>query len=153
MKTFTLLIFLVALLSIDCPVFCQESSFQWAFECGNPPNSTDTKTILTSDIQDNIIQAGEFLDTAVFKDKSVISAGGTDVFIVKYIAGSDVLWANQIGGVDYDYIQKIATDQEGNIILVGFFYGTTQIGTDSYTSFGSQDIYIAKFSPDGDYLW
>ncbi len=39
------------------------------------------------------------------------------------------------------------------MIVTGYFYGTTQIGQDEYTSFGSQDVFIAKYDSEGDFLW
>jgi hypothetical protein len=153
MKIFSIYIFLTAIFSLNGLVYCQDSSFQWAIECGNPPNTTDTKTILTSDQSGHVIQSGEFLDTAMFGDKTLISAGGTDIFLVKYDAQGEAVWANRIGATDYDYVQKITTDQDGNILMAGYFYGTTLIGTDNYTSFGSQDIFLAKFNADGEFLW
>lgn len=127
--------------------------FQWAVQCGNPPNSTDTKTRLASIPDGSYFMSGEFLDTAQFGTKTLVSAGGTDVFLVKYSADDDPLWSVKMGGQDYDYVQQIIADDDGNVIIAGYFYGTTQIGTDEYASYGSQDLFIAKYNSDGDFIW
>lgn len=134
-------------------VFSQQPAFEWVSQCGNPPNTTDTKTVLASGPDGHFYLAGEFLDTTQFVEKMLISSGGTDIFLAKYTPEGTVLWANKIGAADYDYVQKVITDAAGNLIMAGYFYGDTQIGSDHYTSYGSQDVFIAKFSPEGAFIW
>ena len=83
----------------------------------------------------------------------LISSGGTDIFLAKHTSDGVPVWANKIGAADYDYVQKVISDANGNVIMTGYFYGDTQIGPDHYTSYGSQDIFIASFSPEGAFLW
>jgi hypothetical protein len=131
----------------------QLPDFSWAYQCGNPPNSTDTKTALVSCEDGCFYMAGEFLDTAQFGVKTLVASGGTDVFLVKYTAEGEALWSVRMGASDDEYVQKIISDDEGNVVVVGYFYGTTQIGTDSYTTYGSQDLFVAKYNAGGDFLW
>jgi WD40 repeat protein len=150
MKYSFALIFLIVFLNLS---FSQVPEFEWANQCGNPPNTTDTKTTLASGQDGNFFISGEFLDTAQFGDKFLVSAGGTDIFLVKNTAEGVPLWTSRIGAADYDYVQKIITDEEGNVMMTGYFYGDTQIGQDQYTSYGSQDLFIAKFNAGGAFLW
>lgn len=150
MKQFISIVFLV--ISV-LTVFPQQPAFEWASQCGNPPNTTDTKTVLASGLDGQFYLAGEFLDTTQFGDKMLISSGGTDIFLVKHTEEGVPVWANRIGAADYDFVQKIITDADGNVIITGYFYGSTQIGPDHYTSYGSQDIFIAKYDPEGAFLW
>ena len=131
----------------------QQPVFEWVTECGNPPNTTDAKTDLTPDNNGGFYFAGEFVDSAEFGAKTIVSAGGTDVFLVNMDAGGTVRSAIRLGGADEEYLGRIKADGAGNLIVLGYFYGTTQIGPDTYTSYGSQDIFVAKFNPDGDFLW
>jgi hypothetical protein len=144
---------LLILVFAGTEIFSQQPVFQWVSQCGNPPNTTDTKTVLAAAGEGQFYLAGEFLDTTQFGEKMLISSGGTDIFLAKYDAEGDPLWANKIGASDYDYVQKVVADTDGNVIMAGYFYGDTQIGPDHYTSYGSQDIFIAMFSPDGTFLW
>jgi len=150
MKYFSSVIFLFL---ITIQAFPQLPEFDWANQCGNPPNTTDTKTTVASGQDGQFYLSGEFLDTVQFGDKLLISAGGTDIFLVKYTAEGNAVWSNRIGAADYDFVQKIITDEEGNVIVTGYFYGTTQIGQDQYTSYGSQDLFVAKYNSGGDFLW
>jgi hypothetical protein len=146
-------LFVIFLVFTAMQVFSQRPAFEWASQCGNPPNTTDTKTVLASGVDGQFFLAGEFLDTTQFGDKMLISSGGTDIFLVKHTEEGVPVWANKIGAADYDYVQKVITDANGNVIITGYFYGSTQIGADHYTSFGSQDIFIAKYNPEGAFLW
>ena len=146
-------IFIVFLFISAFSVYSQQPVFEWVNQCGNPPNTTDTKTVLASAPAGQFYLAGEFLDTTQFGGKMLISTGGTDIFLAKYTPDGNPVWADKIGAADYDYVQKVIADPSGNVIMAGYFYGDTQIGPDHYSSYGSQDIFIAKFSPEGAFLW
>jgi hypothetical protein len=135
------------------PGFSQQPAFTWANMCGNPPNTSDTKSCLASGPYGSIYMAAEFLDTVQFGEKMLVSSGGTDIYLVKFFEDGTPVWSIKLGGADFDYVQKIVVDSEGDILMTGYFYGTTQIGPDEYTSFGSQDLFIAKFNSDGAFLW
>ncbi len=83
MKNSTTFIFL---LLISFRAFAQLPAFEWANQCGNPPNTTDAKTSLASGQDGEFYLSGEFLDTAQFGNKVLVAAGGTDIFLVKYTA-------------------------------------------------------------------
>ncbi len=60
-------------------------------------------------------------------------------------------WA--IGYSNEVEVRGISTDADGNSYLTGIFYGTATFGTETLTSFGSQDIFLAKFDDGGGCLW
>lgn len=131
----------------------QQPDFLWAAQFGNPPNSSDAKSTLASDSEGNFYMAAEFTGTIELGNKQLVSSGGTDVFLVKYNQDGVPEWSLKLGGTNDDYIQKIVTDAENNILLAGYFYGTTQIGPDQYTSLGSQDLFLSKFDAEGNFIW
>jgi hypothetical protein len=144
----TLILVLIAI-----RVFPQLPEFMWANQCGNPPNTSDTKTSVAPGADGQFYLSGEFLDTVNFGSKMLVSAGGSDVYLAKHSAGGVPEWSTRIGGTDDDYVQKVMTDNEGHVIVAGYFYGTIQIGQDQYSSFGSQDIFVARFNDSGELLW
>jgi hypothetical protein len=150
MKQLFFLIFFYLVLS---DAFSQLPEFEWATQCGNPPNSTDIKSAIVSCPDGCFYLAGEFVDTVQFGSKSMVSSGGTDIFIVKNNAEGEPLWSLKIGAADDEYVRNVCTDDEGNVIVTGYFYGTTRIGTDEYASYGGQDIFIAKYNAEGNFLW
>lgn len=62
-------------------------------------------------------------------------------------------WARSIGGLGFDVGRAVATDPEGNAIIVGSFSGSTQIGGSILTGFGGMDAFVAKYTSDGNLLW
>lgn len=147
-------IFFILIYLFSAPLlYSQQPEFTWANQCGNPPNTSDTKSTLASGPYGSIYMAAEFLDTVQFGEKMLVSSGGTDIYLVKFFEDGTPVWSVKLGGADFDYVQKIIVDTEGDIIMTGYFYGTIQIGPDEYTSFGSQDLFVAKFNSDGNFLW
>ena len=84
--------------------------------------------------------------------------GGLDIFIVKYNAQGGFLWAKSIGGSAYDMAYGVAVDSANNIIVTGGF-GLNQMvtsvdfGGGPLSGPGGQEIFVAKYSPNGGYLW
>jgi hypothetical protein len=128
-----------------------QAGFEWAQSCGHPFYS-ETKSILEADADGNIFMAGNFIETAEFGTDYITSAGGTDIFIAKYNKFGEVLWLLGDGGEDYDYLHGIASDEAG-FYTGGSFYGTTSIGGQSFTSAGSQDLFIARYNQIGEIQW
>jgi len=135
------------------PGFAQLPEFEWASQCGNPPNTTETRSSLAACSDGTFYMSGEFRDTAQFGNKSLVSAGGTDVFLVRHSETGEPVWTVRIGGTNDEYIHEVMCDEEGNAVVAGYFYGNTQIGPDNYTSYGSQDLFVAKINAAGNFLW
>ena len=62
-------------------------------------------------------------------------------------------WVNHISGQNYAGGQAVAVDQQGNIVITGWFKGTMNIGDITLASAGGTDIFIAKFDDKGEVLW
>src|SRR5205085_2225774 len=89
-----------------------------------------------------------------FGTNILTSAGGHDVFIVKYDAGGNVLWGKSVGGIKEDVGTGCATDAGGNIITTGQFQSPTIIaGTTTLTNAGGVDFFVIKCDSGGNTLW
>lgn len=63
-------------------------------------------------------------------------------------------WANSAIGTTSDKAQVVASDNAGNVIVAGNFQSNYLVfGTVILTKVGSTDIFIAKYSPSGNFLW
>jgi len=62
-------------------------------------------------------------------------------------------WAVSAGGTASDYGESIAVDSQGNTYVTGMFRETATFGSTSLTSSGDSDIFVAKLSPAGNWLW
>lgn len=108
-----------------------------------------------------IYLTGVFQGTADFDTDTstynLISNGGSDIFIASYDSDCQLKWAKNIGGVNSDNASSIARDQAGNIFITGYFNGNADFDpaapVSTLISHGSQDIFIAKFTNNGNYLW
>jgi hypothetical protein len=69
--------------------------------------------------------------------------------------GDPVLWA--VGGSGQDEARHLAVDAAGAIYLAGLFSATLDIDpgpeTNTLTSAGNTDIYLAKYDPSGGLVW
>ncbi len=63
------------------------------------------------------------------------------------------LWSQRFGDAGTQNGYAVATDAAGNVYLAGQFQGTANFGGGVLTSLGGGDIFLAKFSPAGAYLW
>lgn len=78
------------------------------------------------------------------------AGGGNDIFVVKYDAGGNFLWAKDMGGSGDDYGRTVVIDAGGNVYVTGYFGSTTAdfnpggSGGSTLTSAGGIDIFLAK---------
>ncbi len=111
----------------------------------------------------NSYVTGYFYGSATFgpgeaNETTLTSAGSLDIFVAKYGPDGAVLWAKRAGGTDYYYGLGIAVDGDGNSYVTGYFYGSATFGPGeanetTLTSAGFDDIFVAKYAPDGTLLW
>jgi len=106
------------------------------------------------DASGNIFLGGSFTGTGNFGGASLINKGQADAFLAKYDSQGNPQWALSFGGTSGDVINKIAVDSQGNVIITGYFAGLVNFGgTTLSSSFGSTDVFLAKYSPLGLNLW
>jgi hypothetical protein len=113
----------------------------------------DRVNFTTTDNNGNCIIIGRFNGIATFGDSTFTSNGGDDVFIIKYDNNGNFLWAEQAGGSGNDRGNSIETDNFGNIVCTGRFEVSAIFGDTTIVSAGSEDIFIAKYNSNGDFLW
>jgi hypothetical protein len=81
------------------------------------------------------------------------SAGEYDFFLTKYDAAGAYTWTKQYGDVLSEVGEALAIDAAGNILVTGTFRGSLNLGGDTFFDTGNGDIFVAKFSPDGNHLF
>ncbi len=105
------------------------------------------------DSSGNSYVTGHFMFTATFGNTTLTSQGSADVFVAKLDTNGVWEWAVSGGGSAPDYVYDIAVDSDGNTILTGDFEGSATFGTDTITSLGDADVFIAKLDRDGNWCW
>lgn len=135
---------------------------QWAIQEGG--SGCESGLTIYADNAGYLYVSGQYEETATFGegDTSITSRGSTDIFVAKYTSDGDFLWVRSAGaGSPYSVDRGccIVTDDIGNIYLAGGFYSETSTDTcffDINTYIignGNSDIFIAKYSSDGEVLW
>jgi hypothetical protein len=79
-------------------------------------------------------------------------AGG----VTKILADGTTSWIAPMKSVvanGYSVVRGLATDQQGNVFVVGEFAGTTSGGAINVVGAGGVDIFLAKLDPFGKTLW
>ncbi len=158
MKKINLILIGVILLS-TIHVKGQGPDWLWAKSCGSP--GTDLLQSIAVDDSGNVYSIGYFEGTGDFDPDTTIfpltSNGGEDIFILKLNDHGDFVWAKSLGGVGFDYGYSIITDELGHVYITGFFSDTVDFdpgpGTSISVSAGLNDIFVARYSSEGDFEW
>jgi gliding motility-associated-like protein len=135
-------------------VFCQEGYSQtthWVRGAGSV--TPDEAADIAVDAMGNTYTTGYFTGSASFGTLVLNSSGVTDVFISKTNPQGDYVWAIKAGGAGSDRSLAICADASGNSYVTGFYYGTANFGSQTITSTGVQDIFIAKYDSNGALVW
>jgi hypothetical protein len=129
-------------------VMAQSPAFTWARQSEGLAGNGAKK--VCTDASGNVIVIGSYQSSIVFGSDTLIN--GT-IFIVKYDASGNVLWAKSDGGpvgVYGDYASAVSTDGIGNIYITGEFTGPfITFGTDTLFN----EFFVVKYDPMGNVLW
>jgi hypothetical protein len=141
------------LLCFSLEVLSQAPSWLWAKRTGS--TSIDYTTDVASDMFGNTYVTGLYSNAPItFGSITLTNSGFSDIFLVKYDAAGNVLWARKAGNTGGEGGNAVATDAAGNVYIAGSFGSTTiTFGTTTLTSAGSSDIFVAKYDSAGNVLW
>lgn len=106
----------------------------------------------------DIVITGSFEGLINFPDsQSLITKGGSDIYVLKMNEGGNLMFLKQIGGVDQDFVSQHIVDTENNIFITGDFRASVDFDPNSsevnINSKGLTDIYLLKLSSSGAFLW
>ncbi len=109
---------------------------------------------LTIDNSGSAIITGQFIGTLNFGGTPLISAGSWDFYVAKFDTGGNHQWSNSFGSTEFhDRSHAITTDKSDNIIITGNFENKIDFGGDELTGAGYMNVFLAKFTHDGNHLW
>lgn len=101
----------------------------------------------------DVIMVGEFQGAINFGLGALLSAGGTDIFIVKFNLVGVPLWNASFGDPQNQYADAVDIDSGNNIVMTGRAEGVVNFGGGALVSAGGTDIFLVKFNPVGVHLW
>lgn len=142
--------------------FSADGDLLWTRSIGS--EGADLGLAMALDADENIWTTGSFENTLDVDPGAgtfeLTSAGAWDIFVAKWSADGEFVWAGRMGGPEnFDNGYDIAVDADGNAIVVGSFFGTGDFdpgpGEHLLTahSMGSDDVFVQKLGPTGEFLW
>jgi len=137
----------------DSIVFKAFSTGEWLDWVRGPGgNGEDFASGIAPDGHGGAYVAGQFTDRMQAGRETVVGSGRKDGFLARFDKHGDVDWVRAIGGTGDDRMEKVATDDEGNVYVVGTIAGEVDVDRDGaidVVSNGASDMLIASFDPDG----
>lgn len=113
--------------------FSDSPKYLWA-KCAGGTDEDIANSVIT-DLNGNVIIAGTFQSpTITFDTITLINSSQNNIFLAKYNASGNVLWAKNAGGTNWYHEAGVSTDKIGNIFITG-------------------TLLIAKYDPLGNILW
>ncbi|MCU0376144.1 MAG: hypothetical protein MUF24_12630 [Chitinophagaceae bacterium] len=88
------------LLLLNCALHAQD--WRWAKAAGG--NGDDLAAAIAVDASQNTYVTGYFVNNATFGSTNLTNAGSRDIFIAKYNATGQVVWAQRAGGNGLDEV-------------------------------------------------
>ena len=120
----------------------------------------DSSRAVVVDGSGNVVVAGQYqgvvnFGTGLITSYTNATTGPTvDAFVAKYSPSGTPVWSRGIGGDASDSAYGVAADVSGNVVVTGYQgstavdYGGGMLGTR-----GGTDIFVAKYSSTGGYVW
>lgn len=134
-------------------------NYVWADDIGGAAGNPNVRSIVL-DASANVHVAGTITGTVDFDPSAASSplstSSSTDVFFAKYTSAGAYVWAKTIAGSGPDECYAIAVDASSNVYITGNFSGSADFDPSAATAnlFASSfDIYMAKYSSTGSYVW
>lgn len=128
-----------------------DPEFLWAISAGG--FAYDNSRDVVTDNSGNIFITGSYDVFADFGDTTLVTET-ENVFIAKLDGDGNFLWAKSVLNFGTLEVVTITLDNSGNIIIAGNFAGRFQIESgEEFLSSGGFDVFIIKYTPDGDFVW
>lgn len=128
----------------------------WAVSAGGPLG--DYAHALSCD-GSSLYVAGEIegLNATITFQNSPITLtaiGDNDIFLAKYDLNGSLLWARSAGGWRSEKALAVTTDKWGNVIIAGYYQDScTFAGNTMITGSGNNDVFLAKYDANGNFMW
>ncbi len=134
-------------------ILCNSSNAQsWAWAKGEGGIGSDAANSVTLDEQGNAYVTGNIAGEANFSGVGALGKGIFDVFITKYDPQGNVLWAKLAGGDENDAGSAIKY-KGGFLYVTGYFNDTAWFENTMLLSRGDADVFVAKYTTDGNLVW
>lgn len=112
---------------------------------------------LEVDSTNNIYQSGQILGNDIeFDGNTILPFGGTDAFLTKYDVSGNLIWYKIIGTPttmtgqnNFNSGNSLKIDNNGDLLLLGYFLDTLTFGATTLKSNGAYDLMLLKYNSSG----
>ncbi len=144
---------------ISTQIFAQGIELGWVNTIGG--TLTDHGQSVATDFDGNVYITGDFEGTVDFHPGTPVvnltAVGLQDVFIQKFDANGEFVWAQSIGGIGGESGHYIHLDNAGNVYVTGNFQYTIDFDPSEaeflLSSNGGFDVFIFKLDTNGQFIW
>eukprot|EP00052_Salpingoeca_macrocollata_P029798 m.306563 g.306563 ORF g.306563 m.306563 type:complete len:424 (+) comp23020_c0_seq47:753-2024(+) len=140
----------------DSTTLWQVSSENTTLLSTRPSISGASATKIALDFQDNVLVVGTTSTNLHGNTNAGAPTGGltstnlgNDAFLMKLARNGTRLWTRQWGSTRDEQASAVAVDSVGNAFVAIYSPGLLF----NFTNLGGQDVYITKFTPDGEQVW
>jgi outer membrane protein assembly factor BamB len=109
--------------------------------------------VVATDPSGHAFITGIFLNSMDFDDQRLFNPGDMNIFLARLDAEGRTLWSRSFGDLSEQGISLVAVAPNGDVLLAGAFHGTVDFGRGALGSEGLGDVFLARFTPDGQLLW
>ena len=114
-------------------------------------NDSDPGTTIIEIPNNGYLLSGYSLSSAT-GDKSQVSRGAADYWLVRLDNNQQIIWQRAIGGSDGDFISGLKPTPDGGFIVVGFSSSNIS-GEKTENSKGVSDYWVLKLNIQGNIVW
>ena len=106
--------------------------------------------------KDGVWFTGQFASAGAFGNTTLTAQGtpgAKDIFVAHLDSEGNWKWAVRAGSPFYDVARDIVVDSIGNAYITGKFMKQATWGSFTLTATGTTDVFVAKLSNRGTWLW
>lgn len=115
-------------------------------------NIVNTQKVIV-DAENNYYVTGQFGGTLTLASTSVTATGTHDAFLSKYSSQGELLWVRTQHGHGNQIGFDLYADHNNDILITGYFSHDLNIGNTQLISNGYDDIFVAKYTSEGNPIW
>ncbi|MCF8278483.1 MAG: hypothetical protein K9J17_17275 [Flavobacteriales bacterium] len=132
--------------------YSPSGEFIWYLTGGGPGDDTATD-IDRYEWSGKLYVSGGYEKRAQFGLETLLSSGLTDAFLLKMDPDGNAHWIRSGGGSEHDIAAAVAVGNDESVYIVGDFYEQATFDATTIEALGSSDMYLAKYSENGNLEW
>ena len=113
----------------------------------------DSGSSIGANSSGEIFVTGSAFATMTVGTTTLTQIGELDIVLLKLSAQGESLFAKNMGGINWDNSSSLVVHPAGGVVISGYFSQTMSIGATNLTSGGSEDIFVARFTDNGNLEW